>query len=66
MLHDTGSTFTVRRGGGGGGTYPLQQISSFLREVGREVEFTLQDLVNRLFPVFTRERRLRLTFVYFR
>lgn len=39
-------------------SYPLQQIPGFLCEVGRQAEFTLQDLVDGLFPVFAGERRL--------
>ena len=39
--------------------YPFQEISGFLCEVGRQAELTLQDLVNRLFSVFTGERWLQ-------
>lgn len=39
--------------------YPLQQVSSLLREVGRQTQFALQDLVDGLFPVLAGERRLR-------
>ena len=40
--------------------YPFQEISGFLREVGREAELALQDLVDGLFAVLAGERRLRL------
>lgn len=39
--------------------YPLQKISGFLCEVGRQIEFTLEDLVDGLFAVFTSEWRLQ-------
>lgn len=39
--------------------YPLQQVSGLLREVGRQTEFTLQDLVDGLFPVLACERWLQ-------
>lgn len=40
-------------------SYPLQQVSGLLREVGRQTQFTLQDLVDGLFPVLSGERRLQ-------
>lgn len=40
-------------------TYPLQEVSGFLCEVGGQVEFTLQDLVDGLFAVFPSERWLQ-------
>lgn len=42
-----------------GALYPFEEISSFLCEVGRQTELTLQDLVDGLFPVFTGERWLQ-------
>lgn len=40
------------------GKYPFEKVSGFLCEVGRQVEFTLEDLVDGLFAVFSGERRL--------
>lgn len=38
--------------------YPLQQVSGLLREVGRQTQFTLEDLVDGLFPVLAGKWRL--------
>lgn len=40
-------------------SYPLQQVSGLLCEVGRQTQLTLQDLVDGLFPVLAGKRRLQ-------
>lgn len=43
------------------GTYLFKQISGFLREVGRQVEFTLENFVNCFLSVLPSERGLENT-----
>lgn len=41
-------------------SYLFKQISGFLREVGRQIEFTFEDFVNCFLSILPSERGLRI------